>query len=129
MMIGAYGPIAFEVSSEQALTFAEMTRTRKAKYAKHKYLDRKPAVQANGFEADTISFSIRLLVETGTNPRKELDKMGQMLASQNAYRLVIGGESLGRFHLEEISETWERVDNKGNLLSAEVALKLLEAAS
>lgn len=128
-MIGAYGLIAFEVSNEKALSFAELTRTRKAKYAQHKYLDSMPSMQATGFEADSISFSIRLLVETGTNPRKKLDKMSQMLVSQEAYRLVIGGESLGRFHLEEITETWERVDNKGNLLSAEVALKLLEAAS
>lgn len=134
-MIGAFGQIAFEVITDEkgapkrVMTFNELTRSRKAKYAQHKYLDKKPKLQATGFEADTVTFSMRLLAEAGVNPSDELDKLGRMLNSQKAYRLVIGDENLGRFYLVEITEARKRIDNKGNLTGADVALKLMEATS
>ncbi|MCP4021564.1 MAG: phage tail protein [Desulfobacteraceae bacterium] len=128
-MIGSFGEIVFETSRKKIHTFDEFQRKRKAIFAEHAVLDDKPRLQHIGNGLDEITFSIRLDISLGVDPKGQLEKIHEIQEAGEAKKLIIGGDVFGTFVLEEIEESWAVIDNKGRLINADLNLNLKEFVS
>jgi phage protein U len=128
LLLGTFGDIVFEVSDERVKTFDGYNRQGQARYASHEVLGRKPILEYLGAALDQVSFSMKLNAGLGVNPVEELAKLRKMLNGGQAARLVIGGKPQGedKWVLESLSETYDYLDNKGNVIVATVNLTLKE---
>ena len=131
-MIGYFGPITFETSDRMVRTWHRARRSRKARWAVHDVLDAVQVVQFCGYDLGEFSlsmlFSRDLTVLYGTDPAQELEQLQALLKSGQAYVLIFGSYPQGNFVVEDLNETWNRMDNRGRLTAAEVTVKLREYA-
>lgn len=133
-MIGAIGSkeiddvIIFEVSSQKILNFEDFTRSNGVRFSENEVLLKKPVSQFVGEELDQISMTIKFDVERGVNPRAEMDKLIILQRAGSVITIVVGNKGLGRYkwRIEKLNMTWNRIDNKGNLLAAACDLSLKE---
>lgn len=125
-MIGTFGHIVFETSTDRVFTFAGLTRKGSAAFAEHPVLDDKAVLQHVGSGLDTVDFSIRLDAAWGVNPVVDIEKLREIMVAGDEQTLIIGGNVLGEFVLVDLEETWDRVDNRGTVLVAGVSLSLKE---
>ncbi len=125
-MIGSFGTAIFEVSRSKVFTFDDFKKIKKADYAQHKIINKKPTLEHTGSALDQISFKIHLNVFIGISPKDELKKLSNIIESGDEQKLILGGEIIGRFVLTQMSEEHRKIDNKGRLLIADATLKLLE---
>ena len=126
-MIGTLGNIAFEVSADKIRTFQQLQRNGSVRYQKHDVISTKPTLEFVGADLDEIPLTVRLDVTKGVKPLQEITAMRDSMNNGNRLTLVIGGNVFGDFVIEKITDTWERVDNRGRLLIATVNLSLRES--
>ena len=126
-MIGTLGNIAFEVSADKIRTFQQLQRNGSVRYQKHDVISTKPILEFVGADLDEIPLTVRLDVTKGVKPLQEITAMRDNMNNGNRLTLVIGGNVFGDFVIEKITDTWERVDNRGRLLIATVNLSLRES--
>ena len=127
-MIGTLGPVVFEASSDLVRTFSDLSRSGQADWQEHKRIGRKGLLEFAGPGLEEISFSMRFDVFLGLNPRKEIDGLRELRDTGEVCTLILAGQPLGDFALTSLSESWGRVDHRGNLLMAEVQVSLKEYA-
>lgn len=127
-MIGSYGDIVFEVSSERAKTFRDFQIQRSAKYSEHAIHGRKALLEFTGLSPASLSINIRLDAGLGLNPQEELNMLYEVLNNHITMPFVLDGEPQGDnlWVLESIDEKREIIDNHGTLIAAEISLKLKE---
>lgn len=129
MPIAALGTkIIFEVSSESVLTFTDFTRKISADYSEHKLIGRKPFSEYLQPKLKELSFKIRLDAELGVKPRKTLEILAGCCESGEVLSFVIGGSPVGDnpWVITSVSEKWNTIYNRGELVSAEATLSLKE---
>lgn len=126
-MIGTLGGIVFQVSSSRVFTFGNLTRTGGAQYQKHEVILSKAKLEFLRPELDTISLPIRLDKFLGVDPLTEINKMQEYKDVGYRLPLIIGGKFYGHWVIEKIGETWKNLDNRGNIIVAEINLDLLES--
>lgn len=126
MTIGSFGPVTFTASEQQVRTFSGFQRQRKARFARHDVINSKPLIEYTGDDLDTITLDMRFDVFLGIDPRSELDLLGAIKESGEAYPLVIGGTVLADYVITDMSEDWRRIDGRGNVIVASVNVQLLE---
>ncbi len=128
MAIGTLGDIAFEVSAEKVRTFDRLRRRGGARFATHDVLGKKPVKEFIGPGLESIGFSMFFSVSAGLNPQNEIKKLRELRDKGVPLELVIGGAAVSEnlWVIEEVSEDWGPVDNKGNLLFARVDVDLQE---
>lgn len=126
-MIGTLGDIVFEVSSERVRTFESLSRTGNARYQQHDVISTKPVLEFIGLGIDAISLSVRLDAGLGVNPVKEMTQIRDYMRAGERLPLIIGGRLLNDFVIEQVDETWERVDNRGNPIIIKATLSLKES--
>lgn len=127
-LIGSLGELPFVCSSKKVLTFNNLQRENKIRWAQHDVLGEKPILEFVGYDLATISLSIRFDLSLGMVPKDGLDRLKRMLENKQYKTLIVGGEYIGRFVIESISETRKHHDNYGNCLVAEATLNLKEWA-
>ena len=127
-MIGSFGDVVFEVSSERIRTFRDFQIQRSAKYSEHAIHGRKGLLEFSGLSASTASLNIRLDAGLGVNPKDELTTLHDILNNHKALLFILDGEPQGDglWVLESLSESYEIIDNKGAVIAVEVSLKLKE---
>lgn len=125
-MIGLLGTVVFEVSSDYVKTFDDFSRETHARYAKHDVLGVKPIKQFLGPDLDKIKFKIKLSAAFGVNPAQEIKTLRSYMTKGEAVTLVVGNKSLGKYTIESINEAWTVIDNKGNIVTAEIDIELEE---
>lgn len=131
-MAGSIGNIGktiiFEVSDEKILRFDSLTRTVKGRWASHPRVGKKPKKQFLGPDSETIMMSITLNAEHGVKPRKTMRKIQRAIRRGRPKRVVIGKKALGKnkFVITEISETYDRVLNRGEIVKASCDIILEE---
>ena len=127
-MIGSFGDVVFEVSSERVRTFRDFQIQRSAKYSEHAIHGRKGLLEFSGLSASTASLNIRLDAGLGVNPKEELTALRDILNNHKALLFILDGEPQGDglWVLESLSESYEIIDNKGAVIAVEVSLKLKE---
>ena len=118
--IGNFGKtITFEVSSNKIVS---------ARWQAHSLLGKKPKSEFLGPDADETTLTVVLSAEHGVKPRATLEKLENAVASGTVDYLVIGGKIVGKnkVYLESMSEEWNCVWNKGELVKATVELVFKE---
>lgn len=128
MSIGSYGGMTFRVSSKKIYTFSNLKRTRTAEWKEHTRYGQKPISQFIAPGLDSITMDIHLDASLGVKPRALMDKWGKLL--ENGYHdiFVIGGEQVGKneWKIESISEAWNIIMNKGEVVSADISITISE---
>ncbi len=120
--------IIFEVSDKKILKFDSLTRTVKGRWASHPRVGKKPKKQFLGPDNETITMSITLNAEHGVKPRQTMRKIQRAIRKGTPKRVVIGKKALGKnkFVITEISETYDRVFNRGEIAKASCDITLEE---
>ncbi|WP_087064427.1 phage tail protein [Intestinibacillus massiliensis] len=128
MAIGTYGGIVFETSDKCVLTPQSLQRTSGGSWATHKLHGVKPRTEFIAPSLRKVTFKLTLLATLGVQPRALLERLTQIAESRQAYPLVIGGKPLSDnpFRLMNLSESWDRMYNGGELVSATVSVTLEE---
>ena len=127
-MIGSFGSVVFQTSDRKILTPRGIQQTTGSSWALHDIFGGKQKAEYTGQVLRTFSFDITLSAELGVRPRKTLEQLEKMAESREAYLLVIGGRPIGEnpWRLVSLSETWDTVLNRGELVSAKASLNLEE---
>lgn len=118
----------FETSDKRIHSFYDFTRDITSRWDSSKIIGRKPVSEFIGPDLDGISFSIDLHGQFGVRPRVEMEKWNRMSRSGQVEILVIGKRALGldRWYVSDVSEKWNVVMDKGELLSCSVEVSLKE---
>ena len=117
MVVGAFNTVIFEVSLFKVLTFRDLKRTTKHRYATHNILNHKPLLESLGPDISTISFEIIINRQLGINVAAELKKLRDACENGISDYLIIGNEVLGKFVLETVEETTEIFGGSGQSLA------------
>lgn len=127
-MIGSFGEVVYVATYETLRTFKDFNRKSAGRWAKHEVLGRKPVTQWLGPGLDTISFTMMFDVAYGINPRQEMEALLEIERTGTAQDLTIGGKSLGAglWIITSLEQTWNVIDNQGNLLQGTVTISLEE---
>ena len=125
-MLGSFGDIVFEASSEKVLTFLSFARSAGVNVAEHAVIDSKPVPQITGYALDEIGFSITLNSAMGIDPVEEVKKMREMMNSGQEQALLLGSEVFGNWTLLSVDDEWKHVDAGGKPAIISVSLKLKE---
>lgn len=126
MAIGTFGPVTFEVSAEKTRTFDEFSRKTAAKFEEHAIIGQKAKLEFISPGLDEISFQVVFSAFHGLNPLQEVKQLREIVQTGAYHPLIIGGETLGNFVMENISEAWKYVDNQGYVLYIAVDVSLKE---
>lgn len=128
MSIGSYGGIVFQVSRKKVYSFSNFKRTRTADWKEHNRYGQKPLSQFISPGLESISLDIHLSTSLGVNPRATIEKWGKLLEAGHHDIFVIGSEQVGRneWKIESISEAWNTILNKGELVEADISITLSE---
>lgn len=124
--IGSFGNTTFKVSRFELRTFRDLRRTTKSRFAKHDLLNQKPQLEFIGQDLTEITFKVQLLKSMGVDVAYEADKLRWYCEKGGDYALVIGGEVIGRFVVEQVSETAQVVNGNGEIMVEELELTLRE---
>lgn len=130
-MIGYYGDIIFEVSSDKILSLNNFTRDTSSRFNKHDTIGTKPKLEYLGPDLDAISFSINLNSQFGVSPRVEMEKWLVKARSGTADILVIGNKALGvdKWIVKNVSQMWGVITANGKVLNGNLDIQLEEYVS
>lgn len=123
--IGCFGPIVFETSLETVRTPKKWQERRRANYATHNVLSLEQKLQFVTVELARMEIDM-IFHRAFCVPDDELEALRGVLDGHEAHDLVIGTKAFGLFVLEELTNTVEHANNKGQTLVAEAKVKLRE---
>jgi len=126
--IGNFGKVVFEVSDKRIRTPARLEKRLYKRLAEHEIAYAKNKLEVLGEGLSEVTLRVKFSVELGVNPKEELKTLEDLFTQGEAQPLMLGDENLGKYVIEELRETIVRTDNKGNILSAEVEMRLKEYA-
>ena len=120
--------IVFEVSDKKILTFSNLSQTVKGRWATHTFPGKRPKSEFLGPDLRDITFDVYLSAMHGVKPRKTLEKIEKAVLKGTVLDFVIGGRKVGngKWKILSVSESWDCVFSKGELISARVSLSLQE---
>ena len=120
--------VVFETSDAKILNFKKMQRTVKGRWASHSRIGKKPKKQFLGPDADQLTFSITLNAEHGVRPRKTIENIEKLIRTGKPQTVVIGSKKVGsnKYAITEISESWETILNKGEVVKITCDITLEE---
>ena len=129
-MIGTYGDLVFEASSERIRTFKEYQRQGSARWAKSDVLGGKPRSQFIGPGQENITFVMELYAHFGIDVENELKRLHEWRDEGRIERLILDGKPQGarnaRWYIDKIEEEAKFWNNEGKLLATEVTITLAE---
>ena len=126
MNIASLGDVTFSVSDSVIQTFRNLKYTESASYSQHKPHGRMAVPEFTGFDAPQITFEITLSAYFGVNPRKEYDKLREMLLAKKGYALAIGTELFGDLWLvTNLSRAFDYLYKDGTPTQYKVSITLL----
>lgn len=129
MAVGNLGKtITFEVSDKKVLTFSNLSRTVKGRWTQHNIIGNKAKSEFLGPDLDGITFKISLSAMHGVKPRTTIEKIEKAVRKGTVLPFVIGGKKVGSnsWVITNVSEAWNCVYSKGELVTADVNLTLQE---
>lgn len=127
--IGNFGKvIRFEVNANKVLTFKDMKRTVSARWKKHDIVQKKPKSEFMGPDTDEITLKVTVSAEHGVKPRKTLEAIEKAIKKGQVEYFIVGGKKVGtnKYYIETMSEDWEEIWNKGELVRASGSLTFTE---
>lgn len=120
--------VVFETSDKKIFNFNKMQRTVKGRWTSHSRIGKKPKKQFLGPDSDQLTFTITLNAEHGVKPRKTVEKIEKLIKAGKPQTVVIGRKKVGshKFVITEISENWETILNKGEVVKITCDITLEE---
>jgi len=120
--------IVFSTSDKKILSFTDFTQSVSGRWATHERILKKAQSEYLGPGLRSISFKISLNALHGVKPRKTMEAMENMVEKGTAERLVIGKKKVGKYKwkMTSISEAWDTILDKGELMKATVSITLEE---
>ena len=128
-MIGCIGKkVIFETSDKRILNFNNFTRTATGRWAIHELINTKAKSEFLGAGLQKVTFDINLNAELGVKPKEVIDLLFRYVEHGVSDTLIIGTRRIGNnlWKVTDISETWNVVLNKGEIVSASLSLTLEE---
>lgn len=126
-MIGSYGNINFVVSDREVLTLKNVQRQISGTWNQQNRIGQKPVTSFGGAALQALSLTITLDASLGVRPREVLEQLERIVESGEVHDLVIGQRKIGgKFSLISVTENWKTILSQGELLRAEVTIKLQE---
>lgn len=125
-VVGILGQLPFVCSRDFVLTFKNLSRETSVRWAKHDVIGKKPVLEFVGEELKKVRMTIRFDSSLGISPTVGLDRLQSMMDNKQYKTLIIGGEYLGRYLIESISETRKFHDGAGVCIVAEASISLIE---
>ena len=127
-VIGTFGMVPFVCAFDKVFTFKDLTRSRSVRWAKHDVIGAKPVLEYIGPELDKVSLKVRFDSTLNMPPMVGLLGLKKLTDGHEAHALTIGGEYVGRFVIESVSESRRFHTGAGICLVAEATIELTEAA-
>ena len=127
--IGSFGNhIIFETNDKKILTFDSFNQSISSRWTAHERIGLKPKQEFLGPSLRSITFNIVLNAMHGIKPRETMEKIEKIIEEGIVDILVIGTKQVGqnKWAIKDMSETWDTVMNKGELLQATLSLSLEE---
>lgn len=127
--IGQWGKVLkFSVNSKKVFTFQDMKRDAGARWASHNIIKKRPKTEYLAPEPQTITMKIVLDARYGIRPRKQMKEIRQAAFTGKCNYLYIAGKKVcaHKLYIESVSETWDEVWNKGELVRATVNITFKE---
>ena len=129
--IGNFGKlITFEVSSEKMLALKDLKRTVAGRWKKHEIVGAAPRSEFQGPDLDETTVTEILSAEHGVKPRATIERLEAAARSGEVDYLIIGGKRVGtgKVYISSISEEWDTIWNKGELVKATINITFAEYA-
>lgn len=129
--IGNFGKlITFEVSSEKMLELKDLKRTVAGRWKKHEIVGAAPRSEFQGPDLDETTVTAILSAEHGVKPRATIERLEAAARSGEVDYLIIGGKRVGtgKVYISSISEEWDTIWNKGELVKATINITFAEYA-
>lgn len=129
--IGNFGKlITFEVSSEKMLALKDLKRTVAGRWKKHEIVGAAPHSEFQGPDLDETTVTAILSAEHGVKPRATIERLEAAARSGEVDYLIIGGKRVGtgKVYISSISEEWDTIWNKGELVKATINITFAEYA-
>ncbi len=127
MQTGSLGNIVFSVNSDKIETFNNLTWGSSAVIGSHQLHLGGNLAEFTGYNADTISFNIRISKYLGCDPDEDIQKLLEFEKSGRALKLVIGRNVYKhRWLIKSLKITAKHYDKLGNIIDADVAVSLTE---
>lgn len=106
--------------------FSSLEETYGVNYAQHERIKSKPRLERVGDVLDTISFEMFLHAQF-TDPETDIFTLREAMQSGEILTLILGnGKIVGDFVIPNFTKTTEFTDPSGNIISANIAVELLE---
>lgn len=127
-MIGSLGDYDFEVSTDSVKTFSDLSFSNSASYAEHKIIGRKGLLEFTNLNPSSCTLNISLSFERGIDPAEEISYFYEAMNEHEALAFTLGGDVMGEglWVIESLDEKYTRIDNKGNVMAADITLRLKE---
>lgn len=129
MAIGNWGSdVIFTVNDQKVLTFNDFSQTVGSAWATHSRIGLKDQVEYLRPNLRKLSFTITLDATLGVRPRAVLDMLEDHAEKGHVFPMVVGGKRIGRnnWRMTEVSEAWEVILNRGELVRAKVNVSMEE---
>ncbi|EFV78945.1 hypothetical protein HMPREF1013_00829 [Bacillus sp. 2_A_57_CT2] len=128
MSLASFAGTVFEVSNKKVLTFNDLSRSGSSRWAVHDINLQKPMPEFLGPGQESLSLKILLKASLGMNPVFEVEKLRNFRDAGRTSPFILGSKPISRGHwyIEDISETYRQVDNKGWVLSIDATLSIKE---
>lgn len=127
-VIGSYGEIVFEVSTDKIQTYKDFQRTNGPRWQEHAIIGQKPILEFEGPGVDAISFNVVLRADFGVNPEEQLVKLRKFARWGQKALFIRGNQPISTNYwvIDNLVEKHRNIDNLGNVLTIEVELNLKE---
>jgi phage protein U len=125
-VLGALGSLAFVCSDKLVVTHKDMSREIAARWAKHEVIGKKPKLEFVGPDLYTVSLKVRFDLNLGMPPAAGFLKLRKMLENKLFKTLIVGGEYMGRYVIDSISEERKYHNGAGICIIGEATINLTE---
>lgn len=125
-IMGALGSLPFVCAFGKVLTYNDLSRDLSVRWAQHDVIGQKPVLEYVGDDLARVSLTIRFDSNLGVPPLIGLNHLQRMLENKEVKTLVLGGEYLGRFVIESVSEDRKFHSGAGVCIIAEASVNLIE---
>ena len=127
--IGSFGDvIKFEVNADKILTPKDIKKTVAGRWTSHNIPNKRPKLEFQGPDSTEVTLTVILDAQHGVKPRSTLNKLEKAVRKGTIAFLSIGGKlaSDNKMVLQSVSEEWDCVYSKGELVRAKVNLTFTE---
>lgn len=128
MIVGGFGKIAFETSTEKVLTFQNFRRDCTNNVTVHEVVGQKGKSEFISPGLDTVSFEVMLHASLGYAPNDVIDQLIIHNRNGDAFPLVIGSKTIGvdKWILRNVGIPVSKFGKFGEIISSLVELSFEE---